>query len=40
MCIRDSIKRAPKLGEHNSEILKQLGYTDDEIENLTKEKII
>ena len=35
-----NIKRAPKLGEHNSEILKKLGYTDDEIENLTNEKII
>ena len=35
-----NIKRAPKLGEHNSEILKKLGYTDDENENLTNEKII
>ncbi len=35
-----NIKRAPKLGEHNSEILKKLGYSTDEIENLTKENII
>ena len=34
------LEELPKLGEHNSEILKNLGYTDDEIENLTNEKII
>ena len=35
-----NIKRAPKLGEHNSEILNKLGYSDDEIQNLTEDKII
>tara|TARA_B100001059_G_scaffold217338_1_gene236497 strand:+ start:283 stop:1494 length:1212 start_codon:yes stop_codon:yes gene_type:complete len=35
-----NIKRAPKLGEHNSELLNKLGYSDDEIQNLTKDKII
>ena len=35
-----NIKRAPKLGEHNSEILTDLGYTKDEIENLKDDKVI
>jgi len=35
-----NIKRAPKLGEHNSEILSGLGYNEDEIENLKDDKII
>ena len=35
-----NIKRAPKLGEHNSELLSKLGYSDDEIQNLTEDKII
>ena len=35
-----NIKRAPKLGEHNSELLNKLGYSDDEIQNLTEAKII
>ena len=35
-----NIKRAPKLGEHNSELLNKLGYSDDEIRNLTEDKII
>ena len=35
-----NIKRAPKLGEHNSELLNKLGYSDDEIQNLAKDKII
>ena len=35
-----NIKRAPKLGEHNSEILTGLGYTKDEIENLKDDKVI
>ena len=35
-----NIKRAPKLGEHNSEILSGLGYTNGEIENLKNDKII
>jgi crotonobetainyl-CoA:carnitine CoA-transferase CaiB-like acyl-CoA transferase len=35
-----NIKRAPKLGEHNLELLNKLGYSDDEIQNLTEDKII
>ena len=35
-----NIKRAPKLGEHNTEILSGLGYTKDEIEGFKDEKII
>ena len=35
-----NIKRAPKLGEHNSEILSGLGYTKGEIENLKNNKVI
>ena len=35
-----NIKRAPKLGEHNSEILSGLGYTKGEIENLKNYKVI
>ncbi len=35
-----NIKRAPKLGEHNNEILSSLGYTKDEIENLKDDKVI
>ena len=35
-----NIKRAPKLGEHNSELLNKLGYSDNEIQNLIKDKII
>ena len=35
-----NIKRAPKLGEHNTEILSGLGYTKDEIENFKDDKII
>ena len=35
-----NIKRAPKLGEHNTEILSGLGYTQDEIEAFKDEKII
>ena len=35
-----NIKRAPKLGEHNSEILSGLGYTKGEIENLKNDKVI
>ena len=35
-----NIKRAPKLGEHNTEILSGLGYTEDEIESFKKDKII
>ena len=35
-----NIKRAPKLGEHNKEILSNLGYNNDQIKNLSEEKII
>ncbi len=35
-----NIKRAPKLGEHNNEILSGLGYTKDEIEGFKDNKII
>ena len=35
-----NIKRAPKLGEHNTEILSGLGYTEDEIEGFKDDKII
>ena len=35
-----NIKRAPKLGEHNTEILSGLGYTKDEIEDFKDNKII
>ena len=35
-----NIKRAPKLGEHNTEILSGLGYTKDEIESFKNDKII
>ena len=35
-----NIKRAPKLGEHNTEILSGLGYTEDEIESFKNNKII
>ena len=35
-----NIKRAPKLGEHNSELLNKLGYSNKEIQNLIEDKII
>ena len=35
-----NIKRAPKLGEHNTEILSGLGYTKDESERFKDNKII
>ena len=35
-----NIKRAPKLGEHNTEVLSDLGYTKDEIEGFKDDKII
>ena len=35
-----NIKRAPKLGEHNNEILSGLGYTKDEIESFKDDNII
>ena len=35
-----NIKRAPKLGEHNSELLIKLGYSEKDIQNLIEDKII
>ncbi len=35
-----NIKRAPKLGEHNSELLNKLGYSQKDIQNLIEDKII
>jgi crotonobetainyl-CoA:carnitine CoA-transferase CaiB-like acyl-CoA transferase len=35
-----NIKRAPKLGEHNKEILSNLGYDDNQIKDLSEENII
>ena len=35
-----NIKRAPKLGEHNKEILSNLGYDDNQIKDLSEESII
>ena len=35
-----NIRRAPKLGEHNNEILSNLGYTKGEIESLKDDKVI
>lgn len=32
--------RAPKHGEHTKEVLKEIGYTDEQIEKLTTEKVI
>ena len=35
-----NIRRAPKLGEHNSELLNKLGYSEKDIQNLIQDKII
>ena len=35
-----NIRRAPKLGEHNDQILFDLGYTKSEIESLKEDKVI
>ena len=35
-----NIRKAPKLGEHNNEILSDLGYTEGEIESLKDDKVI
>ncbi len=34
------VKRPPRLGEHTEEVLKEFGYSSDEIESLKKEGII
>ena len=34
------IKTAPKLGEHNEEILKDAGYSKEEIKNFKDQKVI
>jgi formyl-CoA transferase len=34
------VKRSPLLGEHTSEVMKELGYTADQIEALRSEKVI
>ena len=33
-------RRAPRLGEHNTEVLAELGYSADEIDGLRSRKII
>ena len=35
-----NIKRATKIGEHNSELLNKLGYSEKDIQNLIEDKII
>ena len=37
---RKTASKAPKLGEHNIEILKELGYSQNEIKQLQSKKII
>ena len=37
---RKKSTKAPKLGEHNVEILKELGYTNEEIKVLQNKRII
>ena len=37
---RINATKAPKLGEHNVEILKELGYTDKEIKDMQNNKVI
>ena len=34
------VSNCPELGEHNNKFLKQLGYTEEEILNTYKKKII
>ena len=33
-------RRAPELGEHNEELLKQLGFTDDDIDGFRANGVI
>ena len=37
---RKKATKAPQLGEHNKEILKELGYTEEEIKDLQNNKVI
>ena len=39
MCIRDR-SRAPELGEHTDEVLKELGFSVSEIDDLRIDRII
>ena len=34
------VSNCPELGEHNNKFIKQLGYTEEEILNMYKKKII
>ncbi|WP_179300887.1 hypothetical protein [Rhodococcus sp. ACPA4] len=38
--VPDAPKAAPLLGQHNTEILAEIGYSNDEIASLAAEKII
>lgn len=39
-CGTDNVTRGPKLGEHSVEILKEYGYTDEEIQDMLDRKVI
>jgi formyl-CoA transferase len=34
------VKRSPLLGEHTDEVMKELGYTSEQIEALRSERVI
>jgi len=34
------VKRSPLLGEHTEEVLRQLGYSADDLETLRAERVI